>query len=42
MKDVGLKLIADENTRVFVPCEANVIQSRNARTAIKSIETEKI
>jgi len=41
MKDVGLKLIADEKACVFMSCEVNVEQSCNARTANKSIETVK-
>lgn len=41
MKDVGLKLIADENTCVFMPCEGNVEQGCNARIANKSTETVK-
>jgi len=41
MKDAGLKLIADENTCVFMSCEKNVEQSCNARIANKSVETVK-
>jgi len=40
-KDVGLKLIADENTHVFMSCEANVEPNCNARIANTSTETVK-